>query len=268
MDNQTNISIVTISCNSKETIDTTIKSIISQKYDKLEYLIVDGASTDGTLEIIKRYAAEYPYIKYISEPDRGISDAFNKGIKNATGTIIGLINSDDELNAGALKLIDKAYQNTKADVIYGDTIVIDEENGLKIIKKANSLERVKYEMPFIHQSCFITKQAYEKWGGYSDRYKLCMDYDMIARLYHKKCVFAYTQGIISIFRYGGASCKHPIKTVNEDMLIAKKYGLKAGEVLLFKVKHIFIILLKELLVKFGLWNIVYHITKGNLVVNS
>lgn len=262
----TSITIVTVSFNSEQTIENTIRSVVAQAYDALEYIIIDGASKDQTVAIASKYASEHPCMKVVSEPDHGISDAFNKGINMASGTLIGLINSDDELADGALELVNACYLNTKADVIYGDTIVVDKKNGLKMLKKADRIERIKYEMPFIHQSCFIKKAAYKIGGGYKSEYKICMDYDMMARLYRNKCSFANAEGTISIFNYGGTSCEHPIRTINEDMRIASRYGLSRVEVMKYKIKNIPKNICKLILVKLKIWGFLYKILKRNVLI--
>lgn len=254
----TNISIITICYNSELTIEKTIQSVLNQNYTNLEYIIVDGMSTDHTMEIVEKYKCDC--MKVISEPDNGISDAFNKGISMASGTLIGLINSDDTLADGALEVIHKVYCETHADVIYGDTIVIDAKNNLQMIKKAKPLERIKYESPFIHQSCFISKEAYIRCGGrYAEEYKICMDYDMLAWLYYGKCKFVYTGSVISVFTYGGTSCRHPLRTINEDMRIARKYGLSWLEVFEYKLKSYIINIAKLVLSEIGVWAFVYRI---------
>jgi len=266
MSEHTKITIITVSYNSGQTIENTIKSILAQGYDALEYIIVDGDSTDGTLKIVKKYALHHACIKVLSEPDDGIADAFNKGVNLATGELIGIINSDDQLADGALELVNNCYLTTNADVIYGDTIVIDKENELKILKKAGVIKRIKYEMPFIHQSCFIKRTAYEMVGEYDKKYKICMDYDMLARLYQNNCHFANANGIISIFNYGGTSCEHPIRTVNEDMEIAAKYGLSRREVFKYKLETIFRNICKLILVRLGMWRPLYkQLKKKDLI---
>lgn len=266
MNKETKITVITVCYNSEQTIENTIKSVLGQNYSNLEYIIVDGTSKDNTLSIVKNYANTNPCIKVISESDEGISDAFNKGIKMASGTFIGLINSDDKLVEGAIELINRTYLKTGADIIYGDTIVVDEKNGLKMLKKAGPIENIKYEMPFIHQSCFIKKSAYEKCGEYSKEYKICMDYDMMVRLYQNKFSFANANGIISIFSYGGTSCEHPIMTINEDMKIAVKYGLSKVEMIEYKLKNIPKSICKSILVKLGIWNLLYQLLKKDILI--
>lgn len=258
------ISIITICYNSSLTIRKTIESVLKQNYSNIEYLIIDGKSTDDTLDIINEYKSDI--IQVVSEPDNGISDAFNKGIKLAKGELIGLVNSDDQLEEGALRLIAETYKNNPADVIYGDTIIIDIKNNLKLFKKAGNPEGLKFAMPFIHQSCFIKKSVYKIFGGYKSEYKICMDYDLLARLYNSNCSFSYAGGVVSIFNYGGTSCEHPIKTINEDMKIARKYGLDKLSVFKYKVIHIPINLLKIMLSKIGLWKLLYKLLKKSQII--
>lgn len=261
MNEYTKITIVTIAYNSEETIERTIKSVVSQNYCNLEYWIIDGASNDHTMEIVERYAHKYSFVKYSSEPDNGISDAFNKGIIKATGELIGLINSDDQLAEGALLEVNRTYSATKADVIYGNTIVNDVANGLHLLKHAGDPKQLKYDMPFIHQSCFIKKSVYEECGYYSNEYKICMDFDMLARIFNQGYSFANTHAVLSIFQYGGTSCAHPIKTINEDMEIAKNNGLPAVEVVKYKLKHIPINIAKIVLSKMHIWGLIYRVIK-------
>lgn len=255
------ITIITICYNSESSIETTIRSVLGQGYDNLEYIIVDGASNDNTLSIVEKYKCDE--MKVISEPDNGISDAFNKGIRMATGTLIGLVNADDYLLDGALADVDQTYRKTHADIIYGDTVVLDRDNDLILMKKASAIGNIKYEMPFIHQSCFIGKSCYEKFGGYSSEYRICMDYDLLAKMYHGGCSFAYTETGISCFSYGGTSCEHPMRTINENMRIATKYGLSLKDMVVYKYKRMSINATKLLLTKMGLWGPMYKIFRKN-----
>lgn len=174
------VSMITICYNAEKTIAKTIESVLSQDYENLEYIIVDGGSQDHTVDIIKSY--DNKKIHWLSENDNGISDAFNKGIKMATGDLIGLINADDYLFPHALANLTLAC-NDCTDVLYGNSVVNDEKNGLKLIKRAGLEEGLEYCLPFIHQSSLVRKKAYERFGGYSEKYKICMDYDLFARFY-------------------------------------------------------------------------------------
>ena len=123
------ISIITITYNSAKTLERTIKSIIEQKYENLEYIIVDGGSTDSTLEIVKKYDTWIS--KWVSEPDSGISNAFNKGINMATGNVIGIINSDDGLMPGALQAISDSYEDG-VDVYRGKVLLWKEDTNRRL----------------------------------------------------------------------------------------------------------------------------------------
>lgn len=214
------ISIITITYNSGKTLEKTIKSIESQSYKDIEYLIIDGGSTDNTIDIIKKY--ENVVTKWISEPDKGISDAFNKGINMATGDLIGLINSDDILYKEALYNIVENYDEN-IDIFYGDKIVIDNNISSRSYQKALSLDMIKYSLPFCHQSCFIRKSCYKKFGLYSMDYKYCMDFDLILKMYKGGSKFKYIEYPISEFAFGGASDSY--EALKEVYNISIKYGL-------------------------------------------
>lgn len=258
------ISIITVCYNAENTIGKTILSVVSQEYDNFEYIIIDGASKDNTLGIIQHY--NNGKIKVYSEPDKGISDAFNKGIRKASGEVIGLLNADDCLCEGAINAISDTYRKTQADIIYGDTVAVDLDNDLTILKKASSPDNLKYEMAFIHQSCFISKGAYDVHGYYDINYCICMDYDLLARMYRRGARFSYTGCVISCFYYGGTSCKHPFRTINENLSIARKYGLSRKQAMLYILKVVTRNLIKIILEKLGLWSWLYkHVKKNSLI---
>lgn len=164
------ISVITISYNSAKTIEKTFQSVLSQSYRPLEYVLVDGSSTDGTIDLIQSFIPKFEAsgieVSFKSEPDKGISDAFNKGIERATGEIIGIINSDDQLAENSLNYISEAFDGN-TDVICGDCLWVDKEHGLSYIRKSKieELKKLKYEMVLMHPACFVGKSAYNKWGG-------------------------------------------------------------------------------------------------------
>lgn len=201
------ISIITITYNSEKTLEETIQSVVFQKYDNLEYLIIDGGSTDRTLDIVKKYQDKIDVV--ISEPDKGISDAFNKGIRNATGEIIGIINSDDLLLPNALKRLAENYE-TGVDVYRGNTIVWNDIKGTK----TRAFPRMKFTVNSLnmggvcHQSTFIKNSAYKLYGTFNDKLKFMMDVDLLIRLYEKGAKFKYVDADLAISRMGGVTDKY------------------------------------------------------------
>ena len=157
------ISIITITYNSEKTLEDTIKSIAAQRYKELEYLIIDGGSTDQTLEIVKRNTAVVTH--WISEPDRGISDAFNKGIRMATGDVIGIINSDDLLAENALRNIAE-NMSSDTEVFYGNAIYFSENQQKFRVKPHDNIDDLRKCMALVHPATFVRKSAYEKYGDF------------------------------------------------------------------------------------------------------
>lgn len=197
------ISIITISYNSADCIEETIRSVIYQDYAEKEYLIIDGASTDGTLDIVNKYRDKIDTI--VSEKDKGISDAFNKGIKAATGDLIVLINSGDMLAPDGLQKVVDHYK-PGYDLYCGNVILWNPDTDYK----AEGEALIKYaRIPFHyrpwHQGCFITKQAYEKYGLYSTEYKQLMDLELMLRYTRLGAKFCHIEERVAIFRLGGVS---------------------------------------------------------------
>lgn len=222
--NRPKISIITITYNSEKTLERTIKSIVSQEYDNLEYIIIDGASKDCTLDIVEKYR---DYISIVvSEPDKGISDAFNKGIKRATGEIIGIINSDDILLPGALKAISE-YYDSKIDVYRGRLIVNNPNTGFRFSSGMPDIhfsvsDYIKLKVN--HPSTFISRKAYEKVGLYKVDVKYIMDIDMLFRLSNAECSFVYVPHDLAMFNIGGATSDSFYKKVTERYRVIRENG--------------------------------------------
>ena len=211
---QPKISIVTITFNSESTVEDTIKSVVSQDYPNLEYIIIDGGSKDGTLEIVDRYRDKIA--KVVSEPDKGISDAFNKGIRNATGDIIGIINSDDILLPGALSAVAAAYEEG-VGVYRGNIYVWDSESNTKILAYPSMkfpLRTFKKRI-VCHQSTFVAKSVYEKYGCFKTHFKFMMDVDLLVRLYEAGVRFKYIPAELAMFRLGGVTSSSFLKKTGE-----------------------------------------------------
>ena len=208
MMNQPLISIVTICYNSAATLEETIQSVLGQDYPAIDYVIVDGGSTDGTIDIVRKY--EDRLGTFISEPDRGISDAFNKGIAAAKGRIIGMINSDDHLVPGALRHMAEAFDG-ETDVYRGNVLIINPETNFR----GRETPSMRFPLaPFTircaHQGTFITPEAYAKYGGYDLKFKYMMDYDLLTRFYQRGARFKRVDADIAEFRLGGVSKAGPI----------------------------------------------------------
>lgn len=218
------ISIITVTYNSEKTLEETVKSVISQDYMNIEYIIVDGGSTDGTKAIMEKYK-EYIAIS-ISEPDNGISDAFNKGIVLATGDIIGIINSDDVLYPHALSKVNRTFENDPdLDIVYGNTVRFKKNiNDGFLYKPDTDLSKMKNAFLLSHPSIFITAKAYTSYGVFSCEYKCAMDYELIARMYYAGAKFMYLDAVLSGFREGGESLKKFEKTLQEHEKIATTNG--------------------------------------------
>lgn len=199
-------SVITVTYNSRKFLTETIESVLSQDYDDFEYIIVDGGSTDGTLGMIKDFAEGNDRIRWISEPDNGISDAFNKGLALASGDVIGILNSDDTYASGALAIIAQAYLlNPGADVFHGDMIRFQGEVPLFLLKPGKIGENIWCEMPLNHPATFVTRRAYTLVGGFDVGLQVAMDYELVLRLYRSGCHFQYIGRVLANMRYGGAS---------------------------------------------------------------
>lgn len=202
------ITIVTVCYNSGKTIERCIKSIVRQIDDDIEYLIIDGKSTDNTLDIINKYKSKYD-IKVISETDNGIYDAMNKGVKNSSGKWLFFLNSDDCLKSDSIKNMKQCIdKNSDADCIYGDIEEIRVHNGkeyFKVFKADNNLQNLSKGMVFSHQSFLCKKKDIINIGYFDTKFKIAGDWDLICKLYKSGLKFKYINFVMAEFYYGGAS---------------------------------------------------------------
>ena len=214
------ISIVTITYNSERTLEETILSVVTQDYPNLEYIIMDGGSKDRTLEIVDKYRDKISFV--ISEPDKGISDAFNKGIRYATGEIIGIINSDDILLGGTLNTLAKNY-NPNVDVYSMNVVLWDDINNHKVreIPTVTNLNCYNMSVHVAHQGRFVTKKAYEKWGCFDGRLKYMMDWDLLVRFYKSNAVFQYINHDAALYRLGATTSDNIKKKKNDVRILVE-----------------------------------------------
>ncbi len=217
------ISIITVCYNSAETIENTVQSVISQDYKNIEYIIVDGKSTDDTLSILKKYSGNIS--RTISEKDEGIYFAINKGIATASGDIIGILHADDfYVNEKIISKVVEAFENNNVDTVYGDLQYVDRTDVSKIKRhwKSGKYKEglfLKGWMP-PHPTFFVKKKCYDKFGVYNTTLKSAADYELMLRLLHKnKCSVAYIPEVFVKMRVGGksnVSLMNRIKANRED----------------------------------------------------
>lgn len=210
------ISIITPSFNSEKTIHTTIESILKQTYSRFEYIIVDGKSTDRTLEIAESYRKEMESrgISYqiISEPDRGIYDAMNKGIRRAKGELVGIINSDDWYEENALQRVAEVYEKDPFDMFYADLRIWQEDaqgNLKEKMIKHSRLRKLAVSRDWNHPTTFITKEIYQKY-----QYKMESvhdDWDLVLRIRKAGFRIVILNEVLANFRMGGASNEKNLK---------------------------------------------------------
>ena len=203
------ISIITVSYNSEKTIRDTILSVLSQTYPNIEYIIVDGASTDGTLKIIDEYRDRIAQV--ISEPDKGIYDAMNKGIRNATGAFIGILNSDDFLAAPDIieGLADFLQKNQGIDCSYSDVVYVQRNNPEKIVRfysSANFSPRmVRIGLMIPHTGFYAKRELFERFGYYKLDYRVAADFELMVRFMKKGAALGRFPRVMVKMRNGGIS---------------------------------------------------------------
>jgi len=252
------ISIITATYNSEATIRDTIESVLSQTYQDYEHIIVDGLSSDNTMRIVKEFAPRYNgRIKIISEKDNGIYDAMNKGIRMASGDIIGILNSDDFYRDNMV-LHDIANNIEDNDAVYGDLIYVDAKNTNKDLRlyssKGFKLWKFKLGLMPAHPTFYCRKDVYKKCGEYLLNLPIAADFDFIMRaMYTHRIKTKYIQRNFISMRIGGASTsgiKSYIQSLNDRRYAFKKnniktnyfllgigYTIKIWQILKIKIKH-------------------------------
>ena len=235
------ISIITVCFNSQNTLRQTIESVNSQDYNNIEYIIIDGESTDNTLKIIQECDEMIDY--FVSEKDNGIYDAMNKGIKAATGNIIGILNSDDFYNSTkVISDVVSAFVEHQCDSVYGDLVYVKEKNTKKIVRYWQSgeftIKKLKQGWMLPHPTLFVRKFMYDKFGLYDEKLKNAADYEMILRLLYKHNIsVSYLPKTLVRMRQGGQSnlsISNRLKANKEDSTAWTKNQLNKPILIRFK----------------------------------
>lgn len=218
--NNLKVSIITVSLNAINTIEQTILSVLNQSYKNIEYIIIDGQSADGTIDIIKKYEKRLSY--YVSEPDAGLYDAMNKGIGHAAGDIIGIINSDDWYEPDAVEKAVRCFMDRDAELVYGRTWIVDRK-GNRTIDRKRTIDQIWYTTAIMHATVFVKHDIYKKHGMFDLKYKIASDYDLLLRFYASGVRFEYIDEVISNFRYGGISSVNYLEGSKEGKQISLQY---------------------------------------------
>lgn len=239
---QPKVSIITVCYNSAATIEDTIQSVLSQTYDNIEYIIVDGLSTDNTLEIVNKYKDQIA--KVVSEKDDGLYDAINKGIAMASGDIIANLNSDDfYMDEHVISDVVAKMEEENTDTLYADLYYVDPLDTDKVVRNWVSGEYkkglfFKGWMP-PHPTFFVRKKVYDKYGSFNLKLRSAADYEIMLRFIHKhECSISYLPRVVVRMRTGGVSnvsLKNRLKANREDKQAWELNGLKPKPyTLLFK----------------------------------
>lgn len=256
---QMKISLITVTYNSSNTLKTTLDSILNQLHTNYEYIIVDGSSKDNTVALIKEYEPHFnDRMKWISEPDEGLYDAMNKGIRMATGDVIGILNSDDFFTSDRIlqQVSDAFEKNNNIDAVYGDIHFVNPDNLEKCVRYYSSkiFKRSLMRLGFMpaHPSFYMRKACFDKYGLYKTDYKIAADFEFLLRVIFKyKIRTQYIPVNMVTMRTGGASTsglQSHKRIMNEHLrafrengiytnvfMLSLRYLYKIGEVIISKI---------------------------------
>lgn len=203
------VSLITVTYNSAVYLEDCINSVVEQHYPDIEHIIVDGGSTDGTIDIIKKYEAHIA--RWVCEKDRGMYDAINKGISMASGDIIGILNSDDMFASNdVIDAIVNCFIEHKLDAVYGDLVYVDKLNANRIIRYWKGVTYNRFHFTYgwmpAHPTFYLRRELIDEFGGYETHYFSAADYEFMARyLYRYRISARYLPKLIIKMRVGGQS---------------------------------------------------------------
>jgi len=230
------VSIITATYNSAATIVDTLQSVLRQTHQDIDYWIIDGGSKDNTIKLVKQYEAQFNgRLHWISEPDKGIYDAMNKGISRSTGDIVGILNSDDFFTSDdVVEKVAAAFEQDGVDSVFGDIHFVDNKDLNTCVRYYSSASFRPWKLRFgympAHPSFYARREVFETNGLYSLQYKICSDYDMMVRLFYKaKISYRYLNIDMVTMRTGGistANIKNRILISKEDVKACRTYGMK------------------------------------------
>ncbi len=226
------ISIITSVYNNKGTISEAIESVLSQTYDDIEYIVVDGSSTDGTVDVIEQYVDKIT--TFVSEPDKGIYDGLNKGIALATGDVVGFLHSDDLFeDKHVVEKIAEAFKKMHVDSVYGDLTYVSKEDTSNVVRFWKSglftMSKLKKGWMPPYPTFYVKREVYEKYGAFDTSFKIAADYDSILRFLGKEQISThYIPEVLVKMRVGGASnksIKNLVLKSKEDLRAMRNNGV-------------------------------------------
>ena len=244
------VSIITVVLNNVKYIEACIQSVINQDYENIEYIIIDGGSTDGTIDVIKKY--EDKITVWISEPDDGMYYAINKGIDMSSGDIIGILHSDDlYIDAHVISHVVRKFGKDNVDSVYADLVYVERNNLSHVVRYYDSsvfqISKFAYGWMPAHPSCFIRKNVYAKYGLYKTDYIIAADYELLVRFYAKHRVsYSYLPKIIVKMRSGGLSTRNFKSNVILNREIVRACRENGIETNMFKVYSKYFVKLAQL----------------------
>ncbi len=217
------VTIITVVFNAEAHLEQTIRSVIEQDYPSIEYIIIDGGSTDGTLDIINRYQDRINY--WVSETDDGIYDAMNKGIRKATGNVIGLINADDWYAPGSISRAMNIMQETGAEVVHGAMLIFREGRETMVKRGPKKLDNFAKGMLLNHPTVFARASLYRRFGLFDTAYRIAADWEILLRWWLNDISFYVDDEVIANFRMGGISSRRLRESFEEKHTIRRKHHM-------------------------------------------
>lgn len=240
-------SIITVSFNSEKTIEKTIQSVLKQTFQNFEYIIVDGKSKDATIEIVKRYEPIFKEkLKWISEPDKGIYNAMNKGLMMAQGSMIGIVNSDDWLENDALETLVKNLKDNPDNmnkILTGEMLFhYSDGTTQRILTNFKRYEYYskRYRMGVNHPATFVPRSIYDKIGLFDENFKLYADADFFIRCYEAGIGICFINKVLSNMCDGGASNRMSNKVLSDSLLKIRKHAKSPYELWYLTIKIFFL----------------------------
>ncbi|SEA09466.1 Glycosyl transferase family 2 [Prevotella sp. tc2-28] len=238
-------SIITVCFNSSHTIRDTILSVLNQTMSPFEYIIIDGKSTDGTLDIIEEFKHIFENkkipLRVFSESDKGLYDAMNKGIGMASGDVIGIINSDDWYEPKAIEYANREFEQRKSISIVHGLVRRIRHDGYSYLMAGKNIKRLRYYMCLNHPTFMVKKSVYDRIGAFDLQYKLSADYDFTLRAYLSGFEFYKVEKIMANMRLGGISELRYKEGLKEKRIIQKKNGFSfyvySLSYIAFEIKH-------------------------------